>query len=123
MAETLFGFPKESTDAPLRVLFLGAHSDDIEIGCGGTVLELLRARPNVEIRWVVFSAPGIRGDEARTAAERFIGDRAATAVELHEFRDGFFPVQLEQVKETFESVAKSFKADVVFTHRREDRHQ
>jgi LmbE family N-acetylglucosaminyl deacetylase len=123
MPDATFGLLNDSQDAPLRVLFLGAHSDDIEIGCGGTVLELLRARPNVEIRWVVFSAPGVRGDEARNAAERFIGARAADAVELHEFRDGFFPVQLEQVKETFESIARSFAADVVFTHRREDRHQ
>src|SRR4051812_13385880 len=101
MAETLFRLPETSAGTPLRVLFLGAHSDDIEIGCGGTVLEMLRSRPNVEIRWVVFSAPGVRGEEARLAAERFIGDRAADGVELHEFRDGFFPVQLEQVKETF----------------------
>lgn len=109
--------------APLRVLFLGAHSDDIEIGCGGTVLELLKARPEAELRWVVWSAPGKRGEEARSAAQRFIGERATTAVQLHEFRDGFFPVQLEAIKEAFEAVAASFTPDIVFTHRREDRHQ
>ncbi len=108
---------------PLRVLFLGAHSDDIEIGCGGTALELVRARPDTELRWVVFSAPGRRGDEARSAAEHFIGTRATTAVVLHEFRDGFFPVQLEAIKESFEAIARSFTPDIVFTHRREDRHQ
>ena len=122
MADTLFGLPV-STDTPLRVLFLGAHSDDIEIGCGGTVLELLRARPDVEIRWVVFSAPGVRGVEARGSAKRFIGKRAATAVALYEFRDGFFPVQLEAIKETFEVIGRSFQPDIVFQHRREDRHQ
>ena len=109
--------------SPLRVLFLGAHSDDIEIGCGGTVLELMRARPDSELRWVVFSAAGVRGDEARRAAERFIGDRVSTAVQLHAFRDGFFPVQLEAIKEEFEVIAGSFTPDIVFTHRREDRHQ
>lgn len=121
MASTLFGLANDA--GPLNVLFLGAHSDDIEIGCGGTVLELIRARPDVEIRWVVFSAAGVRGTEARQGARRFIGKRATTAVELHEFRDGFFPVQLEAIKESFEKIARSFQADVVFTHRREDRHQ
>jgi LmbE family N-acetylglucosaminyl deacetylase len=121
MAATLLGLPADA--GPLKVLFLGAHSDDIEIGCGGTVLELIRARPDVEIRWVVFSAAGFRATEARRSARRFIGKRAAASVELHEFRDGFFPVQLETIKEAFEAVAKSFRADVVFTHRREDRHQ
>jgi LmbE family N-acetylglucosaminyl deacetylase len=115
--------PQKGESGPLKVLFLGAHSDDIEIGCGGTVLELLKARPDAEIRWVVFSAPGVRGDEARAAARLFIGERATTAVELHEFRDGFFPVQLAEVKETFEAIARAFRPDVVFTHRREDRHQ
>jgi LmbE family N-acetylglucosaminyl deacetylase len=122
-AEALFGLPKTEPGEPLKVLFLGAHSDDIEIGCGGAVLELIKARADVEIKWVVFSAPNVRGDEARAAAKLFIGDRAEAAVELHEFRDGFFPVQLEAVKNTFETIARSFKADIVFTHRREDRHQ
>jgi LmbE family N-acetylglucosaminyl deacetylase len=106
-----------------RVLCLGAHSDDIEIGCGGTVLELLRARPRVECRWVVFSAAGVRAAEARRSARRFLGARAATAVELYTFRDGFFPAQFEAVKEAFEVLARAFQPDVVFTHHREDRHQ
>lgn len=115
--------PDTRRGEPLRVLFLGAHSDDIEIGCGGTVLELIQANPSVEIRWVVFSAGGVRATEARRSARKFIGARAADAVQLHEFRDGFFPVQLGDVKEAFEAIARSFKPDVVFTHRREDRHQ
>ena len=119
---TILSLAGERT-APLRVLFLGAHSDDIEIGCGGTVLELLQARPDTELQWVVFSAAGERGDEARRAAEQFIGDRASTAVQLHAFRDGFFPVAFEAIKEEFEVIARSFTPDIVFTHRREDRHQ
>jgi LmbE family N-acetylglucosaminyl deacetylase len=121
VASTLLGLAQGA--GPLKVLFLGAHSDDIEIGCGGTVLELLRARPDVEIRWVVFSAAGVRATEARASARRFIGKRAAMAVELHEFRDGFFPVQFEAIKKSFEAIARAFPADLVFTHRREDRHQ
>lgn len=110
-------------DEPLRVLCLGAHSDDIEIGCGGTILELVRARPDVELRWVVFSAAGERAGEARTAARLFIGKRAAQAIQLHEYRDGFFPTLLSPIKERFEAVAREFSPHVVFTHRREDRHQ
>jgi LmbE family N-acetylglucosaminyl deacetylase len=124
MANTVFQLPEsQSPGEPLKVLFLGAHSDDIEIGCGGTVLELIQARPAVEIRWDVFSAAGVRGEEARASARLFIGDRAADAVQLHQFRDGFFPVQLEAIKETFEHIARAFSPDIVFTHRREDRHQ
>jgi LmbE family N-acetylglucosaminyl deacetylase len=107
----------------VRVLCLGAHSDDIEIGCGGAMLDLLRTRPRVECRWVVFSTAGIRASEARRSARRFLGGRAATAVELYAFRDGFFPAQFEGVKEAFETLGRSFQPDLVFTHRREDRHQ
>ena len=118
------GFTVAGTSAsPLRVLCLGAHSDDIEIGCGGTILDLLRERPDADIRWVVFSAPGVRAVEAKSSARRFLGKRAATAVELHTFRDGFFPVLFGEIKETFEAIARSFRPDIVFTHRREDRHQ
>jgi LmbE family N-acetylglucosaminyl deacetylase len=110
-------------DDPLRVLYLGAHSDDIEIGCGGAVLELARARPDTTVRWVVFSAGGVRAAEARRSAKAFLGKSAAAAVELHEFRDGYFPMEFGRIKETFETIARSFRPDVVFTHRRDDRHQ
>jgi len=108
---------------PLRVLCLGAHSDDIEIGCGGALLDLLRSRRRIECRWVVFSAAGIRATEASGSARRFLGRMAERAVELHEFRDGYFPSQFEDVKNAFEALGRSFVPDVVFTHRREDRHQ
>ena len=107
----------------LKVLCLGAHSDDIEIGCGGAMLDLLRTRPNTRVRWVVFSASGIRAREARASARRFLGRRAPESVILHEFRDGFFPAQFTSIKESFEAIGRSFQPDLVFTHRREDRHQ
>jgi LmbE family N-acetylglucosaminyl deacetylase len=106
-----------------RVLCLGAHSDDIEIGCGGTVLELRRRRPRVEFRWVIFSAAGIRAREARESARRFLGAGAARGITLFEFRDGFFPGQFAEIKDAFEGVARSFQPDLVFTHTRDDRHQ
>lgn len=108
---------------PLRVLCLGAHSDDIEIGCGGALLELLKTHPKTQVRWVVFSASGAREREARDSALRFLGRRATAWVILHQYRDGHFPAQFTAIKESFETIARSFQPDLVFTHRREDRHQ
>lgn len=111
-----------STGRPLRVLLVGAHSDDIEIGCGGTVLSLRRQRP-LDCRWVVLSAAGERGREARRGAQAFLGRAAGTAVHLHGFRDGFFPAQFEAIKEAFEAIGRDFSPELVFTHTRDDRHQ
>ncbi len=108
---------------PLKVLCLGAHSDDIEIGCGGTVLELLRSQRRTEWRWMVLSAAGIRDREARSSARRFLGRRATEALHLQTFRDGHFPAQFSEIKEAFEALAASFAPDVIFTHARDDRHQ
>ena len=89
------------TGAPRRVLCLGAHSDDIEIGCGGTLLMLRERFPSAEIRWVVFSASGARATEARASASRFLGESAPSQVRLEEFRDGFFPYSGAQLKAVF----------------------
>ena len=109
--------------APRRVLCLGAHSDDIEIGCGGLVLELLRRRPRTSFHWVVFSAAGIRATEARQSARRFLGAKRLEGVRLFGFRDGFFPAEFSDVKEAFERIAREFQPDLVLTHTRDDRHQ
>ncbi|HEY7683429.1 MAG TPA: PIG-L deacetylase family protein [Gemmatimonadales bacterium] len=106
-----------------RVLCLGAHSDDIEIGCGGLVLELRRNRPAARIHWVVFSAGGIRANEARQSARRFLGVRSREALRLFSFRDGFFPAEFADIKETFEQIARDFQPDLILTHTRDDRHQ
>lgn len=102
------------------ILCLGAHSDDIEIGCGGTVLQLLEAMPSTSIWWIVFSGHGERADEARRGAELFTGDRLAH-FEIHDFRDGFFPEHFEEVKERFRSL--DVNPDLVLTHRTRDAHQ
>ena len=106
-----------------RLLFLGAHSDDIEIGCGGTILRLTKQNPGLEIVWVVFSADGSRRREARSGAQLFLKDAGQSRVVLKKFRNGFFPVQGELIKESFETLKRSFSPDIVFTHYREDRHQ
>jgi LmbE family N-acetylglucosaminyl deacetylase len=102
---------------------MGAHSDDIEIGCGGTVLRLIARRPRPEFRWVVWSAGDQREREARLGARKFLGASATEEARVHAFRDGYFPAQFAEIKEAFESLAREFRPDVVFTHRRDDRHQ
>jgi len=106
-----------------RLLFLGAHSDDIEIGCGGTILKLTRNSPGLEVVWVVFGADGNRRREARRSAELFLKDAGRSKVVLKKFRNSFFPVEGESIKEAFETLKRSFDPDIIFTHYREDRHQ
>jgi LmbE family N-acetylglucosaminyl deacetylase len=110
-------------EAARSVLCLGAHADDIEIGCGGTVLKLLRARPGMEFVWVVLSADGRRGREARESARAFLEGAGKTRVIIKHFRNGFFPFRGEAIKDFFEELKGSVDPDLVFTHYREDRHQ
>jgi len=110
------------TREPLKVLCVGAHSDDIEIGCGGTILSLLSRRPRVEVTWVVFSAPGTREREARRGAAAFLKGAVRSKVLIHQFKDGHFPYDGAAVKAVFESL-KPVRPDIVLTHYRDDRHQ
>jgi LmbE family N-acetylglucosaminyl deacetylase len=110
------------TRRPLRVLALGAHADDIEIGCGGTMLTLFR-HAEVEVTWVVFAAAGLREAEARESFEAFAADAGSSTVECHAFRDGYFPYVGGEVKDVFESLKASLEPDLIFTHARHDRHQ
>ena len=105
-----------------RVLALGSHSDDIEIGCGGTLLALTRARPEVEVTWVVHGAEGQRGREARASAQAFMAGTRSELI-VHGFRDGFFPYTGAEVKDVFEELKRRLDPDVIFTHTRHDLHQ
>jgi LmbE family N-acetylglucosaminyl deacetylase len=107
---------------PLRILCLGAHADDIEIGCGGTLLHLLSTR-RASVDWVVFSATGRRVREARRGAARFLRHATKSRVVVHAFRDGFFPAEWEQLKAAFETLRSEVEPDLVLTHFRDDRHQ
>lgn len=113
----------KSESEPLKALFLGAHSDDIEIGCGGTILRLIRENPGIEITWVVFSALGERGEEARKSASEFLKDVEHKRVMVHEFKDGYFPHRGAEIKDIFEQIKQDFIPDVIFTHYRQDLHQ
>lgn len=110
------------SNRPPVILCLGAHSDDIEIGCGGSILRLCAEFPAAEIHWVVFSAQGTRGMEARASANAFAGPNLKNLV-MKEFRDGFLPYLGAEVKEAFESVLKPIQPDLIFTHQRNDLHQ
>ncbi len=114
---------RQSRPALSHVLCLGAHADDIEIGCGGTTLALLEANPSLAVTWVVFSAAGARADEARQSAEAFLSATTRRDIQLHEFRDGFFPHYGAQIKEVFEELKTSLSPDLVLTHYRHDLHQ
>jgi LmbE family N-acetylglucosaminyl deacetylase len=109
-------------DGVLKVLCLGCHADDIEIGCGGTILRLASEFERSEFHWVVFSAPGDRAAEARRGAELFAGDRVR-GPHVHAFRDGFMPYVGADVKAVFEDVKNTYVPNVVFTHNSHDAHQ
>jgi LmbE family N-acetylglucosaminyl deacetylase len=108
---------------PLRLLCLGAHPDDIEIGCGGTLVRLLEERPDTIVRWIVFSGNAERRAEAEASARQFLGARAAEAVSVHDFRDGFFPAEFSALKEKFEMLARAVRPNLILTHFRNDLHQ
>jgi LmbE family N-acetylglucosaminyl deacetylase len=105
-----------------KILCLGAHSDDIEIGCGGTLLKLTDEQPGLEVMWVVFSAEGVRHAEATASAKAFLKKTGKAQIIVKDFRGSYFPFQGEQIKSFFETL-KPFQPDVVFTHYRDDRHQ
>jgi LmbE family N-acetylglucosaminyl deacetylase len=109
-------------DRPLRILALGAHSDDIEIGAGGALRRLLRERPGTEVRYVVFSAPGERAEEARKSAAFFLADAGEAQVDLHTFRESYFPWEGAAIKDAFEAL-KPFAPDLVLSHWGSDAHQ
>ena len=106
-----------------RVLAIGCHADDLEIGCGGTLLTLVAANPELEVDWVVLAAPGERGAEARASAGAFLAGAAAARVEVHEFRDGFLPYVGGEVKDVFEDLKRRVDPQIVLTHASYDFHQ
>jgi LmbE family N-acetylglucosaminyl deacetylase len=110
-------------DQPVRrILAIGAHSDDIEIGCGGTLMRLTRECPGVEVAWVVLSAQGERAVEARASAEAMLRGIDRYEIQLNEFRDGFLPYEGAAVKDCFERM-KPISPDLVLTHYGGDAHQ
>jgi LmbE family N-acetylglucosaminyl deacetylase len=106
-----------------QILCLGAHSDDIEIGCGGTLLKLINSDPNVMVYWVVLGANGQREVEAYQSADSFLSGIDRKQVMVKGFRDGFFPYLGMEIKEYFEELKRDISPDLILTHYRDDRHQ
>lgn len=105
------------------VLCIGAHCDDIEIGCSGTLLELRRRSPGLRVHWVIFAGNDVRGAESRQAAQRLLGPAPACTVDVQQFRESYLPYDGAAVKDYFEAVRARIEPDLVFTHCLADRHQ
>lgn len=115
--------PQARRGEPLRLLCIGAHSDDIEIGCGGAILTWLKSSPAVEVTWVVLNGSAKRGAEARRSAKALLQGAARSRIVLGTFRDGFLPAQYLKAKAFFESLKSGDEPDVILTHHLHDRHQ
>jgi LmbE family N-acetylglucosaminyl deacetylase len=109
--------------APMRILCLGAHGDDIEIGCGGTLLRLLSERPGSSVHWVVLSATPEREAEVRASAAEFLVQAGQATVIVKTFRESYFPAAWSGIKDFFEELRRQVEPDLIFCHRRHDDHQ
>jgi LmbE family N-acetylglucosaminyl deacetylase len=117
-------FRFDQFDPPIRnVLCLGAHCDDLEIGCGGTVLGLASGPKPPAFTWVVFSSDPARGAEALRSAETLLQRASGARIVIKKFRDGFLPYEGGLVKEAFEEIKSVVSPDLVLTHYRDDLHQ
>jgi LmbE family N-acetylglucosaminyl deacetylase len=114
---------RKESDEPLKILCLGSHCDDIEIGCGGTILKLLETYKKASVYWVVFSSDEVRAEEAKRSAGIFLKGADSKSVVIKNFRNSFFPYVGAEIKTYFEQLKRDFSPDVVFTHYRNDLHQ
>lgn len=106
-----------------KLLFIGAHCDDIEIGCGGAAMELFNRYPQAEVHWVVLSSNEVRVKEARKAANLMTRKVANKRILIKTFRESFFPSEAPSIKEFFEQLKREVSPDIVFAHYRDDLHQ
>lgn len=116
-------FASQGQETLRQVLCLGAHSDDIEIGCGGTILRLTEEFPDLHVYWVVLSANGERREEALASANAFLQSVKQKTILMENFRDTFFPYIGAEIKEFFRWLGKEVSPDLILTHYRQDLHQ
>jgi LmbE family N-acetylglucosaminyl deacetylase len=112
-----------NTDLPLNVLCLGAHCDDIEIGCGATMLRLSQTIPSLAVTCIVFSSNKLRAAEFRASIREFLGNRVRADLHVFEYRNGYFPYQGDKIKDRFEKLKQELRPDIIFTHYAKDYHQ
>jgi len=110
-------------ESVFKILCLGAHADDIEIGCGGTILKLIETYSNIEIKWIVFSSDQERAKEALQSANLFLQKVEKTDVDILSYKDGFFPYIGEEIKNYFDQLKLNYSPDLLFTHYKYDYHQ
>jgi LmbE family N-acetylglucosaminyl deacetylase len=108
---------------PRVVLCIGAHADDIEIGCGGTLLRLVQSRPGLQVHWHVLSATGARQREARASARAWLRTAGRAQIEVAGFRESYFPDQWAAIKDRVEQIRATCEPNLIFTHWRDDAHQ
>ena len=106
-----------------KILCIGSHADDIEIGCGGTMLKILAATKSISVYWVILSADGQRAKESLRSAEVFLADAQDKKIVTLDFQDAFFPYCSPKLKTYFYQLRSEFEPDLIFTHHLQDRHQ
>lgn len=116
-------FPIQLERRRLNILCIGAHADDIEIGCGGTILKLLQTHPGSRVVWVVLTARGDRRKEAVKSAAAFLRGAESMKLITKSFRESYLPYQGKDVKEYFDTLPHMIDPDLIFTHYRHDLHQ
>ena len=115
--------PNVPRGRPLRLLFIGAHCDDIEIGCAGAVQQLLDEYPSARVHWLVLSSDSTRAGEARRSARMLLRRAQAPRVMIEGFRNSYFPSEMAAIKECFEALKKTVSPDIIFSHHGADLHQ
>lgn len=108
---------------PKTILLIGAHCDDIEIGCGGAVLHLVDKFPEAHFEWVVFSSSPTRAQEAEASVEKLLLNAGSKNIRIQNFRNSYFPYIAAQIKDHFETLKKTIRPDLIFSHHLDDRHQ
>lgn len=109
-------------DRALQIVCIGAHCDDIEIGCGGSLVALSQAYPLSHFHCWVFSGNAARAAESRACLTQLL-DAERFTLQVFDHRDGYFPAQWAQVKERLATLSQTINADLVFTHTARESHQ